>query len=101
MEDTPERKPEQLFTVSDAANYLKLSTRTIWRMIDLQIFKDLVIMPRQKRRYVRFSQSSFDTFIAEYASGMKTEERPKRAYHRTKKKYARKKKTVGKKGKAA
>lgn len=89
-----------LYTVQEASDFLRISTKTLHRYINLSQVNCLVLNPHGKRLHVRFSQQNLADFISAHSGGVKPEERPKRAYHRTKRKYARtKKKAPGKKGK--
>lgn len=99
MDDQPEDTIPELFTIEEVSKRLKISTRTLWRYINADVFKSLVVIPRQERRRVLFTKQSIETFIHDFSTGP-TEERPKRAYNRTVKKYARKKK-AGTRRKAA
>lgn len=101
-DELPNNNIPRIYTISEASNYLRISTKTLHRYVKFSQVECLVLNPHGKRLHVRFSEQNLADFIIAHSGGVKPEERAKRAYHKTKRKYARtKKKKDGKKGKAA
>lgn len=71
---SPKRAPEPVvaryITLKEAASYLSLSTKSLYRMVDARTipFSQINIMPRNpdapKRVHYRFDRVQLDTFMA-------------------------------------
>lgn len=88
----PENKKPELdafYTVSEVAQWLRMSERTVRRLVKLNKFEFLSFTPHEKRPQPLFTNASIEAYKKKYGTPA---ERPKRAYHRTVKKYARQKK---------
>ena len=73
---------EQLYECIDVANWLHVDVKTVRRYVAAGMFKNLLIIKREKRNRTLFTQASIDEFIATHMAGLPSPERPKRAYNR-------------------
>lgn len=82
----------EVFTTAEVARRLKVSTKTVYRYIDNNMFVNLVVIPGPERPRYRFTTTTINAFIKKYSGGIEPEQREKRAYHKKKVKGRRAKK---------
>lgn len=76
------REFDENITIDDVAKRLRIDKRTVYRYVDDGLIENVRIVPRGKRRYFTFSQSSIEHFEKRFPGAVPERPKPKRTYNK-------------------